>query len=669
MPLSVVFLLPFGSIGAQSVPVISWSALSADSDYFQFTNELEIWHDREAVAERPAADLDNPAERFTAADAPRLQSFAGSFVNYGAQGGTLWLRFTVERSQQTEPPEKRWLSVGNPRLWQLDLFAVDAATQQLREHRRLGNVRPFARRELASPIFAFALDPPPGRTIYYLRAWNRTTLQLPLAIRSDAGWNSAEQIRLLLSGGLFGFFAALLAYNLLMLVTLRERNFIHYVVLLLSMGLFGGGYTGLNYQYLVPHYPGFNQASIPGLGILSLFAVIWFTGEFLHSHKLTPKLQRFLRLVVGLLVIALGLLLWGDSQRGTVVATIASLTLSVGMIYGAMYLWHQKNFPPARYYLFSWGVFYAAILVHGAIQFGFLDNEFFMNYSLILGAALAMLLLSLGMAARLKALDRGRYELATQLAVAREIQHPLLPPRNVQHPRLNVAYLYEPMEAVGGDFVDVHIREDGTALFAVADVTGHGVPAALLSSMIKMALRVAHEVMEQPALALARLHEAIKDKMGTHHITVCFCYVDARNGILRHASAGHPPPLIVRQSGQVEVIESEGLLLHPLVPPQSTECETRLTPGDLVLLYTDGIIETENAAGKYFGEERLQELVGELSEAGPRDLVEELMQYSRIFAGGDTAPLNDDLTLLAFEYRSDLESDGGPAEGLPETST
>ncbi|MEQ9363072.1 MAG: SpoIIE family protein phosphatase, partial [Leptospirales bacterium] len=528
----------------------------------------------------------------------------------------------------------------------------DVALSGLASHRRQGNSLPFQRREVQAPPFHFALHLEAGQTrVFYVRFWNRTTLQLPVALVTDKRRLQNDSFRKYLYGAFLGFFLALLLYNLLMFATLRERNYFYYMLLLIFMGLFTSGYLGLNFQFLIPLYPEFNHASIPALGILCLLSVVLFTEDYLHTSRHTPRLHRFLQILSGVFVLALIFNLFGDTHSATVLATGSSLVLAVGMIYGAAHLWRSKRYRPARYYLISWGVFYASLLVHGSIQFGLFTNVFLLNHALMIGASLAILLLSLGMAARIKTLDRARYALVTQLEVARDIQRALLPPPIANRNDLRVAYLYEPMEAVGGDFIDLHIRDDGRALFAVADVTGHGVPAALLSSMIKMALRVSYEMMEDPAVALGRLHEAIKDKLASHHITVCFCYLDLNTGLLRHASAGHLPPLLVRADGSLEVLEAAGMLLHPLIAPNSESVEVRLRPGDRVVMYTDGITETENRSGGLFGEDRLRELVVELRELDPEEMLREIFQYARLFSGNDQAPLFDDFTLLAFEYR------------------
>ncbi|MCR9143472.1 MAG: SpoIIE family protein phosphatase [bacterium] len=653
----ILFLLAASRIAAEPGAILPESAY----EYRFLGSAAQVWYDKDgdsiSLPEAKAGEASAFPERHLAAALaadPEYRTAAADIVNFGAGGGAVWLRFHLRNADEQESAF-RWLVVENPRLWEIDLFEfpqTDVSPAALISHRRAGNSRAFARREIDAPPFYFALNLEPGQAkTYYVRFWNRTTLQLPLAIATDAARVRNENLRKYMYGAFLGFFAALLIYNLLMFVTLRERNYLYYMLLLGFMGLFVTGYLGLNFQFLTPDFPNFNYASIPALGILCLFSVVLFTQDYLHTARHTPRLHRFLQGLCGVFGIALVFNLFGDTHTSAVLATASSLVLAVVMIYGAAYLWSRKRYRPARYYLISWGVFYASLLIHGAIQFGLFTNAFLLNHALMIGASLATILLSLGMAARIKTLDRARYALVTQLEVAKDIQRALLPPPLADRDDLRVAYLYEPMEAVGGDFIDLHIREDGRALFAVADVTGHGVPAALLSSMIKMALRVSYEVMEDPALALGRLHDAIKDKLASHHITVSFCYVDLKTGLLRHASAGHLPPLLVRADGSLEVLESTGMLLHPLIAPNSQTIEAQLRPGDRIVMYTDGITETESVRGALFGEERLRELVVELRELEPGEMLQEIFQYARLFSGNDQAPLFDDFTLLAFEYR------------------
>ena len=661
-------LFPFVLIGLGSashaqtneparIPVESRSAITMTQtgEYSYLGRHLEYWRDRSDAGQPAGAKL---STALRAND--QFQVSRDDILNFGAAPGAVWTRFTIH-NDNAEDTLRRWIVVENPRLWEIDVFELSHADvlanpsvdfESHARHRRFGNSLPFTKREVQAPPFYIGVELAPGATVtYYLRFWNRTTMQLPLALATDGARQRNETARKYMYGAFFGFFAALLLYNLLLFVTLLERNYLYYVLLLLFMGLFNSGYLALNFQFLIPDSPGLNYTSIPALGILCLVSVVLFTQDFLHTARHTPRLHRFLQIIGGVFLIALAFNFLGDAHTSAILATGFSLVLAIGMIYGAAHLWRRKRYEPARYYLVSWGIFYAALLVHGAIQFGLFTNGFLINHTLMIGASLATLLLSLGMAARIKTLDRARYALVTQLEVARDIQRALLPPPLSDRPEIQVGYLYEPMEAVGGDFIDLHIREDGRALFAIADVTGHGVPAALLSSMIKMALRVSYEVMEDPSLALARLHEAIKDKMAAHHITVCFCYLDLNTGEMRHASAGHLPPLIVRVDGTLEVLESRGVLLHAQLPPSSENIDTRLNPGDRIVMYTDGITETEHRGRGLFGEERLRNLVVELRELSPEDMVREVFQYARLFSGSDQAPLVDDFTLLAVEYR------------------
>lgn len=679
IPILYLILAPAVQAEVNSPVTMERIFVSSLLEYERLDGSVEYWYDpdgeetagaRVAAAARTGGGISNNGRPFEPGGTGRFQKNRDRILNFGAGGGSAWVRFALSNDNRTSPVSL-WLVVENPRLWEIDFieYVLDDAGVIRGDsfaHQRLGNSLPFSRRNIDSPPFYIPLRLAAGESrVYYLRVWNRTTLQLPLAIVRDEARVVNENRRKYMYGAFLGFFAALLLYNLLMFATLRERNYLYYMLLLVFMGLFTSGYLGLNFQYLIPDYPNFNYASIPALGILCLLSIALFTQDYLHTASHTPRLHRFLQLLCAVFVLAFALNLFGYTHNATVIATASSLILAVGMIYGAALLWRRKRFRPARYYLISWGIFYASLLIHGAIQFGLFTNEFLMNHVLMIGASLATLLLSLGMAARIKTLDRARYALVTQLEVAKDIQRALLPAPVADREDLRVAYLYEPMEAVGGDFIDLHIRDDGRALFAVADVTGHGVPAALLSSMIKMALRVSHEVMEDPALALARLHEAIKDKLASHHITVCFCYLDLNTGVVRHANAGHLPPLVVRADGSLETLESSGMLLHPLLAPNSQNVETRLGPGDRIVMYTDGITETENRAGRLFGEDRLRELLLELRELEPGEMLREVFQYARLYGGSESAPLFDDFTLLAFEYRGAASRQPEAAGGAP----
>ena len=176
---------------------------------------------------------------------------------------------------------------------------------------------------------------------------------------------------------------------------------------------------------------------------------------------------------------------------------------------------------------------------------------------------------ALGDARRLVAIER-------ELSIAREIQASILPQSMPRAKGVTVAARYRPMTAVAGDFYDFLEPGDDRIGVLVADVTGHGVPAALIASMVKVALSSQHDRADRPSEVLAGINRALSGRLGGRFVTAAYLFIDARAGMMRYSAAGHPPMLHVTRHG-VRRLEQNGILLGFL--PDAVYPETELRSG------------------------------------------------------------------------------------------
>jgi len=233
-----------------------------------------------------------------------------------------------------------------------------------------------------------------------------------------------------------------------------------------------------------------------------------------------------------------------------------------------------------------------------------------------------------------------------ELATARRIQESILPGEPPRIAGLDLASRYVSATEVAGDFYEFIPAEGRRLGILVADVSGHGVPAALVASMLKVAVaaQVAH--VASPGRVLSEVNAIFHGKLRNQFITALYVYLDLETGSLIAASAGHPPPLVWRRSsGQVEELPPGGVVLGRLRQAAYSEVAVPLAPGDRVLLFTDGIPEALNSSGEMFGEARLREiLAGHASQ--PAEATAEAV-VARVAAWtGRSSGFDDDLTLV-----------------------
>jgi phosphoserine phosphatase RsbU/P len=252
-----------------------------------------------------------------------------------------------------------------------------------------------------------------------------------------------------------------------------------------------------------------------------------------------------------------------------------------------------------------------------------------------------------------------REQLASQLQTiqgemdtARKIQLSILPREMPAIKGLDIAARYVPMTAVAGDFYDfIPINEYRVGIL-VADVSGHGMPAALVSSMLKIALDSQTAYASDPAQVLAGMNRVLCGKFQGHFVTAVYVVVDTEKKSLLYAGAGHPPLIIMdHERRQARDFVENGLFLGAFPEATYTAIEIPFNAGDWGVLYTDGILEMTNSSEEEFGLDRCKEFLqghyalsaGKFVDA----LLDKLAQWSEFASGREP---EDDVTLLAFHF-------------------
>ena len=244
---------------------------------------------------------------------------------------------------------------------------------------------------------------------------------------------------------------------------------------------------------------------------------------------------------------------------------------------------------------------------------------------------------------RLAAVDR-------ELATARRIQQAILPERvpELQRFRLDVRYL--PMNEVAGDFYDFLNVTGPNGTVLIADVSGHGVPAALIASMVKVAAASHARSAADPGALLSAVSRTLDGQLGGQFLTAMCVHLDGERGEIAYAGAGHPPLLHWRAAEQrLEILNSDGPLIG-LVPSQYASRRVRVEHGDRLLVYTDGVLEAANQRGAFFGDERFHVVIAQNAPRSGTELGRAIVDDMRHWCD-NTAGFGDDVTLAVIEVQ------------------
>jgi sigma-B regulation protein RsbU (phosphoserine phosphatase) len=271
--------------------------------------------------------------------------------------------------------------------------------------------------------------------------------------------------------------------------------------------------------------------------------------------------------------------------------------------------------------------------------FGYFPHKEPLGFAFFLG--------TLGYVAAKRSLHRDHQfsEIQKELEIARRIQTSILPSAYPESAHFNVAARYVPMTTVAGDFYDFLVADQTQAGLLIADVSGHGVPAALIASMVKLAATSQRANAADPAMLLSGMNTVLHGNTQEQFVTAAYVYLDAVSSTLRYSAAAHPPMLLLR-TGEVIPVEKNGLMLATFSFATYSTAEYPLQSGDRLVLYTDGILEAANRAGEEFGPHRLSALLKDSArlsaEAAADHIVSSLQTWSK--------SQNDDLTILICDY-------------------
>ncbi|MBV9505710.1 MAG: SpoIIE family protein phosphatase [Acidobacteriia bacterium] len=247
--------------------------------------------------------------------------------------------------------------------------------------------------------------------------------------------------------------------------------------------------------------------------------------------------------------------------------------------------------------------------------------------------------------ARLAEIEQAERIIRRDMAQAAEIQQGILPAAAPEVPGLDLAGFNAPCRTVGGDYYAFHAFPDGRVGLALGDVSGKGMPAALMVMAFDARLRALMEMKPSAAALVSHLNKVTCENCPSNRfITFFFGILDPATGELAFANAGHNPPVLIRASGQAEMLQGGGPVLGILPIAGYAEEHAQMANRDVLVIYSDGVTEANNVAGEEFGEERLIEVLESCRSAPASAIVSAITDALNQFTAG--AAQTDDITLV-----------------------
>ncbi len=344
------------------------------------------WSIRE-VASEPLAS------RFLKSDR-RAPSFGYSLAAY-------WIRIDLlDAAEAAEAGPREWLlELSYPPLDHVRLYLPDESGGYA--VRETGDTLPFSHRDILHHTYVFKLRTLPGqRLTVHLRVQSEGSIQLPLTLWAPDAFLESVSDRQIEYGLYFGLMLALCLYNLFLFFSVRDRNYLYYVLFISAFALFQATLTGLSFEYLWPDWPWLTNRILPFLICISTVWGLLFSQSFLNTRQLAPRLHRLHGAMVMAAGLAAALSFMIDYALAIRMAICLSASLPVTVLISAI-LSVRRGYRPAYYFLIAWIALLTGIFVYSLMSLGLLASNFFTVHGIRIGSAMEVILLSLGLADRI----------------------------------------------------------------------------------------------------------------------------------------------------------------------------------------------------------------------------------------------------------------------------
>jgi serine phosphatase RsbU (regulator of sigma subunit) len=605
------------------------------------------------------AYLEDPQKKLTIEDVSSAQmsvrfvQHTGKILNLGLNSSAHWIRFSVDASKD-QTSHKKWLLYFD---WP---NRIDHATLYLPKFpdtgwftREVGRILPSGLDPQPSTPTAFL--PPEGfiqPVTFYLRVESSEAKHLPLQILTDEAYQSVSRGRSLWFGVYYGIMLAMFLYNLILLISLRELNRLYYLMYLICLNLLFLKSNGLLWEHF---QIGIHLGEVLVLVFISLtfFWGILFAKSFLITRKHAPIFDKLLSAAMVLALVLAVMVPLVNLTWMTVAISIQSIVVPPIFILAALICW-RRGFGPARFFLLAFTTLALSTMYEASVIFGVLP--YLTVYSGQYGSAIEVILLQLALADRFRSLSLEHDKIKQSPDLAREVQQNLLPHKNPQMERLDIAGRSIYCDETGGDYYDYIISdtgENGKLAIAIGDVSGHGISSALLMATVRSSLR---QRLSQPGGADGvisdvnrQLAQDVEDS--GQFMTLFYLMIDPTKKHLQWVRAGHDPAIFYDPGTDTfEELGGSGVALGVMEDSVfKAYTKTALRKGQIIFLSTDGIWESRNPKREMFGKKPIYDLIRKNSSLSANEILNAMLESLKQFQQG--AKIEDDITLVVIKIK------------------
>jgi len=667
-------ILPVFLSGMAAAVPMSILAVDRIAEKIPLTSSLEYYAD-------PTGHLTLDDIRDSSLD-KKFKKMKGHKPGFGYSHSSYWFRLRIVN--ESEAPVSWYLEWEYPLTDSIDFHLPSADGFKTVT---VGDTLPFVSRPFNYRTFIIPVKTEIGTHSIYMRVKTRGSLIVSLNAWAAEMFYPSKYGEFKTLWFFYGFMLAMISYNIVIFIWLRQRVYLYLSLFTISFSVYTMIHNGLAFQYLWPASPRWGNASNPVMAFCASILALQFARTFLETKRHAPLPDRAMKALMITGGANILLMLFIDYYYATQLSTV-QVSLSMAVLLGTALFLLKKGSREAMFYLLSWLFLFITIMLHMAHAFGVMERTVLSVWGYYFGGSLMILLLSLGIADKLRTLIKEREksqaelytaqrltavqleqkvlerteelkkahehinmtyeEMKKDLQLARTIQKNILPDPVDVVGGLHFCVEYMPLIEIGGDIYDIHELDDGTVRIFLADATGHGIVASLITMLIKSEYEPLKIESPDPRTIIYSLNEIFCTKYKSLEIFFTGLVIDidrARNK-LTYCSAGHMPQYLITSNGITD-IQRTGRAIGII---NNIDCYERIL--DLeekfkILLFTDGLIEEMNQKSTSFGDEKLRSIVTKHSEHPVRDIIREILH--RVFSSIHEENQWDDITIIGIE--------------------
>ncbi|TGK46940.1 SpoIIE family protein phosphatase [Leptospira bouyouniensis] len=580
----------------------------------------------------------------------KFQPIDDEFVNFGFLKGTLWLR--LDPTDFPNPTKFPLLLVQAHNIDLVDLYHKDGNDSFIVS--KSGHIQPMFQREFPHRNFVFRMGHQKETILIAIKS--DISLQFSIVFTNQRNLQREDYVTQWVYGLFFGSLGIIILYNLAIAFFVRDKSYFYYIGYVLFFGLGQLSLLGFFGYFFVPNSYYWKRVGIPVFFSLCLFFFVLFTANFLKIKVRLPRTTRFYHLLGAFSLFNVCIALFDGIAESSIGVSWLSVIICL-TLFGIL-IWGLKKRIRSFYYIsIAFFLLLFTCMIYGLLKFGILPSNPFFEEMLFPIASLAdITLFAFALADRIQLLRQEKdlalaqvTSLRRERKISRDILMQSLPKTNPDVKNLQIQIYIQPMKDVGGDFYEYHSPNPYELGIVLCDVSGHGIPASLISAMGKVAFTTQKDSISSPKQVLEGMNRVLYGNCSPQYVTASYLYLNSSTNVWRFGRAGHPSAFLQRASGEIIKVHPKGKIIGVFPEIQIDETTYPVLPKDRILLLSDGVLECFDPKGNMFGDTGLIEFLKTNRELPNHLFKGKLIQTLESFSNREIKDWEDDLTFIFLE--------------------